>query len=898
MAMSRSAVTSIMIITTALLSASVSAQDRTGRMSEREVVRLAESLSEAGMTELLEALIEERSDLRDTPAGFAMQAELRVAEANRIGYTDQEQQPRRRELLNEAAELLGRAAEATANATSDAGKINHFRYRLKRIDILATQLPRPELVRLMFLRGGRQDRELARRHTEDVVGLMEGCLLDMEDMLQDWRMDLVKLATVMPELESLHQSAVFQAGWVRFYRGMVLPRDDEQRMRLLSDAVQNARRFADQRRGGAARRRAMLLAGMAAREMGEYEQARQFLDQADDRSAAPALRVQAKFQKARAAVEAAGAADKGIAAVETFQRELADILGEGAGVQIDLHTAMLKEHLYRELSRLARQQGDEQRAQEHAHQAEFALLEFLEKHGDAVAQRVFLELVARKHAGGDEGDSPLLLLARAQEAPSEETEDLLRELLSREGEVAERIRPLAIWRLGLFYAGEGRYRRAAEQFLKLARDYSDHRLAFDAAQNAAAAFRRVVRDVEDSDETPAPALRREFIKILRLVTEGWPQRDEAARWNFELGWQLQQLTPATDEPLETLRQAVDAYQKVPEVSEDSLEARYLALRLRTRILRDSDWSQEEKRRRAEELVEELRAYADRVAAMLPEDDAQEDYLASWGGQADLEAAQLEYDVLGRREAALERIRKLPDKWPDREILRAAAEFEIRRLVETDRTDEAIERVEEFRREYPDHAESLVRLVAWQVRTRLRDIAWQSGDSEQMRRLRSAFLEFTSDLYERSEGQSDSDRYIYIQMYAEALLVNDRPQEALELFRRCRDIDERMRSEDPDRPIDATNIRGLAGAHQALGNYDRAAELYGDLVAGMDPGDPLYWRTELAYCRALLEARRDDPGAMRRLILRIRQLRDEDRLMGQLFARFDEIEAAARTAMGQ
>lgn len=897
MPMHRAIIVSAMLLTVALTSAPTVAQRRAGEMDDREVVKLAESLSSAGMTELLEALVENRQDLRDTPAGWALQAELRIGRANRITSGDAERQSRRTELLSEAAELLGRAADATARATSDSGKIEHFRYRLKRIDVLSTQLPRPELVRLMYLRGGERDRRRAIQQTEQTVNMMESCLLDLEDTLQQWRQDLVKIATVLPELESVYHSAMYQAGWVRFYRGMVLPpQEGDRHQRLLADAIDIVRRFAQRRRDNGAKQRSMLLAGMAAREMGEYEQAREYLNVADDRSAAPAVRIQAKFQKARSAVESADSPDQGNAAIETFRRELGDLLGEGSAIQADLHATMLREHLFRKLARSARRQGDEDRAGEYAEQADLALLAFMETHGDPAVQRALLEILAHKHAGSQADDSPVLMLAKASQAADEEAQKLLEELLRREGTVAERLRPLAMWRLGLLHSRNGLHRKSAGQFLRLAREYPDHRLALDAARNAAALFRRIMTDMEDSGEAPGTALRREFIDVLRVVTEGWPEQTEAARWNFELGWQLQQLADGTDEPVETMTRAVAAYENVPADVDESTEARFLALRLRVEILRDFDLSDNEKRQSADALVKELRAYANRVAEMLAADGDRNGDLARWGAEADFQAARLEYEVLGRTEAAIGGIRELPQKWPDGETLRAAAEFEIRKLVETGRIGVAIDRVERFRREYPDEARQLILLVAWEVRGRLRELTEQSDAAQRHGNLAESFLVFASDLYSRSQDRPDRQRYPYMRMYAEALLVNGRAAEALELFQRCRELDEQMRAEDPDLPIDAANIRGLAAANQSLGNHDRAAKLYGDLVAGMEPSDALYWRTELEYARSLLEARRDSPDAMRRLRLRIRQLRGEDRRMGGLYAGFDEVEAAAVGAM--
>jgi hypothetical protein len=880
------------------------AQQATADLSDREATKLAESLSAMGMTELLEALIERNPSLRDTPAGLALQAEARLAEARRVSAEQQDDDAlrRRRELLVEAAELFARAADATAGATSDEATIDHFRYRLKRIETLGIHLPRSAMVRLMFLRGGPADREQALEQTELPAQLIESYLLDMEDTLQQWRQDLVKLATVMPELQAVRRAAQYRAGWVRFYRGAVLSRDDErsrrQRERLLGDAVEAVREFATGDADSGVKYPSLLLSGMAARELDRHRQAAELLSAADDRAAAPAVRMQAEFEKARNAVEGATDPETGLSAINTFRGELSELLGTDAAAQVDLHATMLREHLFRTLAAAARAGDDAEKVRDYAARAEDALLAFLEDHPDSSVQKAFLEIVARKHAGDEAAGGPIVLLARAEQAPPEQAEELLTRLLSQEAEAAERIRPLALWQMGLLESRRGRAREAGEYFLQLAQGHADHRLALPAAQNAAATYNRIVAALNQAGESVGTELRRKLIEILRVVTEGWPDEPEAARWNFDLGWQLQQLAPSTEEPLQTMQRAVAAYQRVPDGLEESMEAAFLALQLRVEMLETADRPADERQRRAEALVGDLADYARRAADKVASaGEQQADDLRRWGAEADFLAARVQYEVLNRRDEALAELRKLPDRWPGGEALRRAAEFEIRKLVETGRTQEAIDRVEAFRQAYPREARELVHLVAWQVRRRLREMETRTDASQQRQELRQVFLRFASDLYTRTEELPPQERYPYIQMHAQALLANGRPQQAMELFRRCRELDDRRRQENPDLAVDAANIRGLARAQHALGNHADAAELYADLVRGMEASDELYWPTELEYCRCLLEAHRDNPPALRRLLIRIRQLRGEQRRMGGLAGRFEEVEEQAERALG-
>ena len=102
------------------------------------------------------------------------------------------------------------------------------------------------------------------------------------------------------------------------------------------------------------------------------------------------------------------------------------------------------------------------------------------------------------------------------------------------------------------------------------------------------------------------------------------------------------------------------------------------------------------------------------------------------------------------------------------------------------------------------------------------------------------------------------------------------------------------------PIDAANISGLARSHVVLGNYTKALEYYHEMLRGIDSGanKDLYWQTELAYCRVAVKAFADKPGAMGRLVTRIRQLRLKDSEMNFLSPKFGMVETVAKRLAGK
>jgi tetratricopeptide (TPR) repeat protein len=93
------------------------------------------------------------------------------------------------------------------------------------------------------------------------------------------------------------------------------------------------------------------------------------------------------------------------------------------------------------------------------------------------------------------------------------------------------------------------------------------------------------------------------------------------------------------------------------------------------------------------------------------------------------------------------------------------------------------------------------------------------------------------------------------------------------------------------------LEDLARAYSDLGRFDQAAQIYGQLVEGLDAAQEpsAYWSAELGYCRCILAARGQDKRAMKSLVVRIAQLKQQDPSMGNLAEQFADIEAQAAQA---
>ncbi len=144
----------------------------------------------------------------------------------------------------------------------------------------------------------------------------------------------------------------------------------------------------------------------------------------------------------------------------------------------------------------------------------------------------------------------------------------------------------------------------------------------------------------------------------------------------------------------------------------------------------------------------------------------------WAAQADYKAAEIKYEQLPRGESdedrkrieqeALADMRALIAKWPGTPIVRKASEFEIRKLIELGRTDEAIVKIQDFKKSFPEQAKQLIELLVQQVQVqivhlenRLKTAATREQAEkfrQALNRYQTAYINFAKDLYMPAAGK--------------------------------------------------------------------------------------------------------------------------------------------------
>ena len=244
------------------------------------------------------------------------------------------------------------------------------------------------------------------------------------------------------------------------------------------------------------------------------------------------------------------------------------------------------------------------------------------------------------------------------------------------------------------------------------------------------------------------------------------------------------LPPAADA---TSAPAEDAEVKIPADARDKKIAETLKL-LNDSLKTYSDPSAliEKLKKYAVDALAESKNAADKAAPAEGDEKKQllanADGLREWAAQAEYQAAVIKYEQLPKRldkdkpeerqrieKEALDDLRKLIAKLQAdgkskgasardfSPVLPMAHEFEIRKLIELGRTDEAIAKIQDFKKSFPEQAKQLIQLLVQQIQEqivrldkRLKAAVTQTQADEvrqALDRYQTAYVNFAKDLYD-------------------------------------------------------------------------------------------------------------------------------------------------------
>ncbi|MFP4355128.1 MAG: hypothetical protein ACLFUJ_08370 [Phycisphaerae bacterium] len=815
---------------------------------------LARKLANLGMNELLTELTSQSG----SDAGSLAQLRL-LAATKMAAYRNKPQAPNAAQLLQEAEQAYTQAVtkfreQPPANDTRPGAEawMNHCE-DLKQLAYVVFLQAEAHGVKVLYLHAVDSDYQMLQQRANlgnQIVSMLDGTLTQLNNV---WSTKPVMVVLYSQKLEEMKDRAALRGGWIRFYLALSLKNNPDQniqseRISLLRQAIESFQRFIPtNRRFPQAKWPAHLVTGMASREMNDFERARNNLQAVQDDQAPSIFRFQgafelakvdidqalylvsraeqledsnAKAQAAEARRQATGIFERSPQKIEAFVEVGDEAFGKNHHFT-DMYSALLTSHLYQSWAGTI--QNDDAKVAELQAKAQKPLIAFFETHKDN--QEVLLHfssILAAKFAGRDDVENlnAMILYAMALQARARKTDsgnDQARKLLEiisqRDTPAAENLKPNVRFMLAELEYAKLNAIPAAKLFEQVARDYPENDLAFQAALNAVIILNQLAEDRSRETGGKVPAqLRAELISALELLLiEGpdpWAEKEGVEKYWFELGWNREKLARfrSQAEGLELLSKAIDAYQKVPADQPNYLQARNQQLWIRVTRLRFA--SDEQQAAQAGPLAQDLLRFVEELTAELPnvQEDDRKQLMRTWAAMASFHAYRIQYNMLDRKDV-LVKVQQLPEKWPDTGVMPLAAGFYIEKLIEQQRIDEALAQLEKHQSSLDvEDARPLFVRVLRETQKRLDDLANDPQYQEEIDRYRKVYYRASDWLYRQAmqNNAEGLDLYTAEQAYAFALQQGGKYEEALELYNKLLDQEEKKRQEEVDKIKDRLN----------------------------------------------------------------------------------------------
>ncbi|MBL7133223.1 MAG: hypothetical protein ISS78_03930 [Phycisphaerae bacterium] len=798
---------------------------------------LSAALRELQMREVNAYLLDQLERSGDPITVRVLKAEDLIHNATLVGVAlDQ-----RRELLNQAIALLRQVVAGTANPPDDKALIKHLEYKLKLAATAGLIRAEPYALRLAYLQGAEQDRRDVISLTAKASNLMIELENETNDLLVEWRADLEKLVTIVPPLRQLHSRVLYQAAWVYLYRGLALPLGPDKKQFLAMAQIAGSK----SRRTGRNPYRSRLVQGIAGRALGRHGDADKHLSGLNTANVPTDVRIQAMFEAACNLAEE-GKVEEALQAVDRLYKTGSKLLGESGKLQMELHSAILRSHVYEVQSARETMPKPKKALLDKALQV---LVEVIQQHGASPEVRgTMFDIIAHKYGGDvDPGNDAsvkrahsvvllaLSVLRLKQKSGGArafaEAVTMLKEVLGRKDPLSAMLRPDTMWYLALAYHELRDNVKAGQMFAKLAGEFPDHRLARNAAMNATATFRGIISERVEGKKPVPSSIRKRFVAALEVLlgNDRWVKQAEGQF--YDLGWQYEKLATAAttaEEKLKLQQQAVEAYKKVPESNlKDYMDARHQALMLEVEIMASA---KDVSLPAAEGLVERLTGYSARAkqeASKTGDKDLASD-LTTWGSRAAFNVATVYYNHMDRETKAIEMLKALPGQWPQTPVLQESSEFLIRKLMEQGNTLAASKEVEEFTKKHPQRGSQLIDLVITNIRAAIKVMAKDPRMADKVAAYRKGYQHLAKLLYDNAAKDPNTTPQQLLdlkQMYADALAEGGKPEEALKLSLECKaEEDKKLKAErdriDKDfdtkiKAMEAIAAKGPQALHQAI-----------------------------------------------------------------------------------
>jgi hypothetical protein len=835
------------IIATVLLlqaAAAFGAQDapaRLGPYGRLDPKKLSDTLRSLQMTELLQEVL----GSQPASAAAATGGDLAVAD-QKVQLAQKTADPVEKDRLMKEAVDTYRKIGAEKPRTEDDRWSRTFEARMRLVDVFRSAVE-PLAIRLMYLQGAEEDRKMVVAMTEEPVKVLRDLKREVDDTVMDYRQatDKKNFVVYQRSASTMKERIDGVGAYMRLYRGLALPETASERKTLLNEVVSALSPYAEGDDESEGKYRASLLIGMAMRELGQHDQAAAKLAQAASEKAPAEVRLQAMFEIIHNRTEQ-GKYDQVPGEIESFRKAAAAILGSTpeAELRVDVQAALLLDDMY---ETQAAGEKDPAKIKDLRARGQKPLLDFLQKYPSPDVAEEFLDVVGWKYRDRqDRGNLSAIVLvalarterARHTDAGNIESLKLLDLASDANDPVSSMAGPYVLRESATLLYNMKRPRDAGKRFARLAGLTRDANEAFQASLNATVCFYNAYESAS-KQKSLTPDLQDELLASLESLTSRWGSSPDTGPWFFVMGKayaeKAQAAAPRSGDRAKYLRKAVEALEKTPASLPEGPDARYRALEARLRLLREDPKAPDVKTQ-AEALVAKMKAFADdaRKARDAAKDKDLVEQWTDWGSRSAVGAVQVRYEFLKEQDAALRDLPAVLDDWKGAPVRLEAKDWEIRVLVESAdsaKIAQAIARVDEFRKQFPQEAESVIHQVVERIQDRIRSVRMDPDAKGELDRLCKAYLDFSGELYDRSLKADPNQAYAARQMYADALWLAGDGGKSLKLWQECASEDSRRteaRGKAVDEEIDK-HLKDLTVARRSEKELDHAVQDYQKLL---------------------------------------------------------------------
>lgn len=759
-----------------------------------DALKLAESLSSLGMSELLEAMVSTQA-----PGAAGNPDEMMLLAQRKIDDAGRAKDPAARgAILDEAVKLLTQIVEASVKPATEEARLKSYEARLKLADTLGYVRPQVQAMRLQYLQAIDQDRKVVVDSTGEAVAILRKLRVEIGNMLMTYREDKKSRMRYLDGLEQFSNLMSWKMAWICFYRASALnPADAAQlaeRKTLLKEATDLIKDYIKSE--GDIRFPANLLQAMIYRELKQFDSSVDNFKAALDAQSPNEIRLQAAFEAARNRIEQ-GRFDLAAPLVEDFKKQGLELY-PGQDIRIAVYYTLLANHMYDAKATAGK---DSAEAVQDRAAAQKVLLDCAIKCDKPADVSAFLEIIGWKYS--DRADrltlGPLVMIGIARVEAAKGTPEgekaageLIDKALAANDTAANEARPLVLWEAGNLLYRLKRIDEAAAKFSELGQKFPDHKLAFDAAVFGVQGLEEAMDQLQKQDR-PVDDLRQSYINALEVLLGKWGKDPQVSPMYYTLGFQYLRAGDAGsgEARLRNLQAAVKNFAMVPQ-GPSYFDARRRGLDIQYQLLRENPQAPKDPRG-CNDVVTALNTFAADVAkAAAAETNASAaDQLKLWAATAAFRSVQIRYELIGQKDS-LRDVQKILTDYKDTPVIPDVKGWEITTLVvspDASAVNDAIAKAAEFQKSDPAAAGEVLGVVVDRVRARIDAVKKDRSEAakSELERLQKAYMDFASVLFEKKRNDANAtpeELYSARQMEASALFEIGKYEESLKLWQQC------------------------------------------------------------------------------------------------------------------